>query len=198
MVVEDAGGNIVASASSQVEMNSYLYDSSNPTNPTAQGGSLLNCSTLAPVNGAVSLIPVSGYLDVEGSCAFGGLVGTDYQLVASSPGLTHAVSAIFTPTTFGPASAITVSGCSSGVKWKNTCVLSATVQDAWGNTVTSYASGITFADVGGAGTVSGLGTFTASRGRRHRHGHRDLRRPGTGHRLRRHHHVAAVLLQRHR
>ena len=64
------------SASSQVEMNSYLYNSLSPTNPTVQGGSLLNCSTLAPVNGAVSLIPVSGYLDVEGSCAFGGLVGT--------------------------------------------------------------------------------------------------------------------------
>ncbi len=77
------------------------------------------------------------------------------------------MSTTFSPTTFGPASAIAVSGCSSGVKWQSTCVLSATVQDAWGNTVTSYNSGITFADVGGAGTVSGLGTFTASRGRRH-------------------------------
>ncbi|MGD0853628.1 MAG: hypothetical protein ABSA07_09770, partial [Acidimicrobiales bacterium] len=164
VVVEDAGGNLVSSASSQVEMNSYLYNSLSPTNPTVQSGALLNCSTLAPVNGAVSLIPVSGYLDVEGSCAFGGLVGTDYQLVATSPGLASAVSSIFTPTTFGPASAIVVSGCSPGVKWMNTCVLSATVQDAWGNTVTSFASGITFADVGGAGTVSGLGTTTASLG----------------------------------
>jgi hypothetical protein len=164
VVVEDAGGNIVSSASSQVEMNSYLYNSSSPTNPTVQGGSLLNCSTLAPVNGAVSLIPVSGYLDVEGSCAFGGTLGTSYQLVATSPGLTQAVSTTFTPTTFGPASAIVVTGCSSGVKWMNTCVLSATVQDAWSNTVTSFASGVTFADVGGAGTVSGLGTFTASGG----------------------------------
>jgi hypothetical protein len=119
---------------------------------------------LAPVGGAVSLIPVSGYLEVEGSCAFGGVVLTNYQLVASSPGLTSAVSTNFSPTTFGPASAIVVSGCSSGVKWENTCVLSATVDDAWGNIVSSFASGITFADTGGAGTVSGLGTFSASAG----------------------------------
>ena len=164
VVVEDAGGNIVALASTQVEMNSYLYDSSHPTNPSVQGGSLLNCSTLAPVLGAVSLIPVSGYLDVEGSCAFGGTVGTSYQLVATAPGLASAVSTTFTPTTFGPASAIAVSGCSPGVKWKNTCVLSAAVQDAWGNIVTSFNTGITFADVGGSGTVSGLGTSTASGG----------------------------------
>jgi hypothetical protein len=164
VVVEDAGGNIVASASSQVEMNSYLYNSLSPTDPTVQGGFLLNCSTLAPVGGAVSLIPVSGYLDVEGSCAFGGTVGTNYQLVATSPGLTQAVSTNFTPTTFGPASVIAVSGCSPGVKWANTCVLSAAVQDAWGNTVTSFASGVTFADTGGSGTVSGLGTSTATSG----------------------------------
>ena len=164
VVVEDTGGNVVTSASSQVEMNSYLYNSASPTNPTVQSGSLLNCSTLAPVGGAVSLIPVSGYLEVEGSCAFGGVVLTNYQLVASSPGLASAVSTNFSPTTFGPASAIAVSGCSSGVKWENTCVLSATVDDAWGNIVSSFASGITFADTGGAGTVSGLGTFSASAG----------------------------------
>ncbi len=164
VVVEDAGGNVVSSATTQVEMNSYLYNSAAPTNPTTQSGSLLNCSTLAPVNGAVSLIPVSGYLDVEGSCAFGGVVGTSYQLVATAPNLTSAVSTTFSPTTFGPASAISVTGCSSGVKWHSTCVLSATVQDAWGNTVTSFNSGVTFADVGGAGAVTGLGTFTASSG----------------------------------
>jgi Tfp pilus assembly protein PilV len=164
VVVEDTGGNVVTSASSQVEMNSYLYNSASPTNPTVQSGSLLNCSTLAPVGGAVSLIPVSGYLEVEGSCAFGGVVLTNYQLVASSPGLASAVSTNFSPTTFGPANAIAVSGCSSGVKWENTCVLSATVDDAWGNIVSSFASGITLADTGGAGTVSGLGTFSASAG----------------------------------
>jgi hypothetical protein len=164
VVVEDAGGNIVASASSQVEVNSYLYNSSTPTNPTVQGGSLLNCSTLAPVNGAVSLIPVSGYLDVEGSCAFGGLVGTNYQLVATAPNLTSAVSSNFSPTTFGPASVLNVSGCSSGVNWHSSCVLSGTLQDAWGNTVTSYSSGVTFTDDGGAGSVTGLGTTTASGG----------------------------------
>jgi type II secretory pathway pseudopilin PulG len=161
-VVEDAGGNLVTSATSQVEMNAYLTSS-----PTVQGGSLLNCSTLAPVNGAVSLIPVSGYLDVEGSCGFGGVVGTSYELIATAPGLTSAVSTPFMPTTFGPASAIAVSGCSPGVNWKSTCVLSAAVQDAWGNLVTSFNSGITFADVGGSGTVSGLGTFTASGGVAH-------------------------------
>ena len=162
-LVEDSGGNIVASASTQVEMNSYLYDSTHPNNPSVQGGSLLNCSTLPPYT-AVSLLPVSGYLDVEGSCAFGGTVGAIYQLVATAPGLTSAVSSTFTPTTYGPISAIAVSGCSTGVKWSNPCVLSAAVQDAWGNTVTSFSSGITFTDVGGNGTVSGLGLSTASGG----------------------------------
>jgi|GEM_PF-7061030 len=162
-LVEDSGGNIVASASTQVEMNSYLYDSTHPNNPSVQGGSLLNCSTLPPYT-AVSLLPVSGYLDVEGSCAFGGTVGALYQLVATAPGLTSAVSSTFTPTTYGPISAIAVSGCSTGVKWSNPCVLSAAVQDAWGNTVTSFSSGITFTDVGGNGTVSGLGLSTASGG----------------------------------
>ncbi len=158
-VIEDAGGNIVTSATNQVEMNSYLVSS-----PSVQGGSLLNCSTQAPQNGAVSLIPVSGYLDVESSCAFGGIVGTSYELIASATGLTSAVSTSFTPTTFGPASAIVVSGCAPSVNWANSCVLSAVVQDAWGNTVSSFTGGITFADVGGTGTVSGLGTITASGG----------------------------------
>jgi type II secretory pathway pseudopilin PulG len=158
-VIEDAGGNLVSSATTQVQMNSYLV-----SNPTVQGGSLLNCSTQAPVNGSVSLIPVSGYLDVESLCAFGGVVGTSYELIDTAPGLTSAVSTPFTPTTFGPASAIVVSGCSPGVNYKSTCVLSAAVQDAWGNLVTSFASGVTFADVGGTGTVSGLATFTASGG----------------------------------
>jgi type II secretory pathway pseudopilin PulG len=158
-VVEDAGGNIVSSATNQVEMNAYLV-----SNPTVQGGSLLNCSTYAPVAGAVSLIPVSGYLDVESSCGFGGVVGTYYELVDTAPGLTSAVSSSFTPTTFGPASAIAVSGCSPSVRYQSTCVLSAAVQDAWGNLVPTYNSNITFADVGGAGTVSGLGTFTPSAG----------------------------------
>ena len=43
-------------------------------------------------------------------------------------------------------------------------MLSAAVQDAWGNLVTSFNSGVTFADVGGTGSVSGLGTFNASGG----------------------------------
>jgi type II secretory pathway pseudopilin PulG/Zn finger protein HypA/HybF involved in hydrogenase expression len=159
VVIEDAGGNIVTSATTQVEMNSYLT-----SNTSVQGGSLLNCSTQAPVNGSVSLIPVSGYLDVESSCAFGGIVGTNYELIASATGLSSAVSTSFTPTTFGPASAIVVSGCAPSVNWANSCTLSAAVQDAWGNLVTSYSGGVTFADVGGVGTVSGLGTFTPTGG----------------------------------
>ncbi len=158
-VIEDVGGNIVTSATTQVEMNAYLT-----SNPTVQGGSLLNCSTQAPVNGSVSLIPVSGYLDVESSCAFGGVVGTSYELIDSATGLTSAVSTSFTPTTFGPPNAIVMSGCSPGVNYKSTCTLSAAVQDAWGNLVSSFAGGVTFADVGGTGTVSGLGTFSASGG----------------------------------
>ncbi len=158
-VIEDAGGNLVTSSTTQVQMNAYLT-----SNPTIQGGSLLNCSTQAPVNGSVSLVPVSGYLDVEGSCAFGGVLGTSYELIDTAPGLTSAVSTSFSPTTFGPPNAIVNAGCASGVNYKGTCVLSATVQDAWGNLVTSYVGGITFADVGGAGAVDGLGTFTASAG----------------------------------
>jgi hypothetical protein len=164
IVVEDAGGNIVSNASNQVEMNSYLYNSSTPT-PTVQSGTLSNCSTLSPdSSGDVSLIPVSGYLDVEATCGFGGVINTQYQLVASAPGLTSGVSSTFTPTTFGPASQVTVTGCSPSVTWHGTCVLTSIVQDAWGNTVTSYNSGVTWTDDGGAGAVTGAGSSTAVSG----------------------------------
>ena len=158
-VIEDVGGNIVTSATTQVEMQTYLVSS-----PTVQAGSLLNCSNYAPVGGAVSLVPVSGYLNVESSCAFGGVVGTSYEIIDTAFGLTSAVSSSFMPTAPGPPSAIVVSGCATGVNYKSTCTLAAAVQDTWGNLVSSFASGITFADAGGAGAVSGLGTITASGG----------------------------------
>ncbi len=165
IVVEDAGGNIVANASNPVEMNSYLYDPSHPTSPSVQSGTLSSCSTLAPdASGDVSLLPVSGYVDVEGSCAFGGVIGTNYVLYATSSGLTSAVSSTFTPATYGPATQVVVSGCASGVVYHATCTLTATVEDAWGNTVTSYNSGVTWSDVGGAGAVTGATTSTAVNG----------------------------------
>jgi hypothetical protein len=163
VVVEDTGGNIVANASNQVEMNSYLYDAT-PT-PTVQSGALSNCSTLTPdASGDVTLIPVSGYLDVEGTCAFGGVVGTPYQLVATASGLTSAVSTSFTPTTFGTATQVNVAGCSAGITWSGSCSLTASVQDAWGNTVASYNSGVTWTDAGGLGAVTGPGSSTAVNG----------------------------------
>ncbi|MFI5036643.1 MAG: beta strand repeat-containing protein [Acidimicrobiales bacterium] len=75
---EDSAGDVVTSASATVTL-------------TPSGGTLSFCSSLSPVNGVVT---VTG-------CTFAGVVGTSYTLTASAPGVTSAVSAAFSPTTFG-------------------------------------------------------------------------------------------------
>ena len=66
--------------------------------------------------------------------------------------------------THGPATEITLAESGSTVAG-NAHTLTATIKDANGNTVTSdNATVVTFAKTGGAGTVTGLGTATASSG----------------------------------
>src|SRR6185312_4779687 len=64
----------------------------------------------------------------------------------------------------GPASQIALTQSGSTVAG-NAHTLTATIQDANGNTVTSDSSTVvTFGKTGGAGTVTGLGNATASNG----------------------------------
>ena len=75
--------------------------------------------------------------------------------LAASAGVTY---------THGPATQITLTESGSTVAG-NAHTLTATIKDANGNTVTSDNSTVvTFAKTGGAGTVTGLGTATASNG----------------------------------
>jgi adhesin/invasin len=63
--------------------------------------------------------------------------------------------------TSGPASQVVLSGCSSNITSGSTCTATATLEDANGNTVTSYNGAVAFNQTTGTGSVTGLtGTTT--------------------------------------
>ncbi len=78
--VEDSGGNVATGSTATVTL-------------TPSGGILSGCSGLTSVAGVVNV----------SNCVFGGLVGTQYQMIASSPGLLQSTSSNFHPSTAGPA-----------------------------------------------------------------------------------------------
>ena len=106
---------------------------------------------------------------------------------ATAGGLTTGTLGSFT-VVHGAATQISLTGAITNLTSGATRVLTATIQDAAGNTVTSdNTTVVTFAKQSGAGTVSGTGTATATAGvatktitgvarRRRRHGG-DRRRP---------------------
>ncbi len=142
--VEDSAGNIVISDNETITL-------------TASGGVLSGCSNLSAVTGVVDVA----------NCVFQGVVGTNYQLTASTVtgNLASATSANFWPSSAGPASQVVLTGCSAAITWPNTCLATAVAEDIEGNTETSYNSAITFSQVSSTGgTVSGLGPVTAVAG----------------------------------
>ena len=81
---------------------------------------------------------------------------------ATSAGLTTGTLAAFT-VVHGAATAIALTGSTADLTSGATSVLTATIQDAAGNPVTSDSTTVvTFAKQCGAGTVTGTGTATAS------------------------------------
>ena len=93
----------------------------------------------------------------------GALVGP-VVMEATATGLTTGVLGSFT-VVHGAAAQIALSGSTANLASGATRVLTATIQDAAGNTVTSdNTTVVTFAKQSGAGTVTGTGTATASNG----------------------------------
>jgi hypothetical protein len=121
--VEDANGNTVTSSSTAVT----LAMSSNT------GGSTLGCTT-NPVNDSIGVATFSCSLNK---------VGTGYTLKATSGTLTSATSSAFAITP-GTASQLVLSGSTASLVAGSTRTLTATIEDANGNTVTSATTAVGF------------------------------------------------------
>jgi hypothetical protein len=126
---------------------------------TPSGGTLSSCAGLTASSGVIT---VTG-------CKFAGIVGTGYTLTAqtTSAPVVSGTSASFSPSTFGTATQIVLSGVTSGLGSGGTRTFTATIEDSGGNAVTSGADSsrsVTFAQTGGTGSVTGLGAFTANMG----------------------------------
>ncbi|HZS15906.1 MAG TPA: hypothetical protein VFC09_15025, partial [Candidatus Dormibacteraeota bacterium] len=146
IAVEDSAGNVVTSSSQTITL-------------VASGGTLSSCS---------GLTAVSGVFTVTG-CTFAGTVGTNYTLTATTTAapIVTGTSANFSPSTFGTATQIVLSGSTADLPIGSTRQLTATVEDSAGNIVTSGAdstASITFARTAGTGSVIGLGSSAAISG----------------------------------
>ncbi len=139
VAVQDAGGNTVPSGSGLVT----LAIGTNPGGGTLSG--------------------TAAGLATSGTVTFSGLsidkAGTGYTLTASSTGLTSGTSGTFN-ITFAAAAKVGFTtqpgGGTGGTAWATQPVV--TVQDAFGNTVTSSTAAITLA----IGTNPGAGTLTCT------------------------------------
>ena len=141
--IQDAAGNTVTTDSSTVITFAQ----------TTGAGSVSGLGTATVTNG-VATKTVTGVL--AGSVT---IAATSGSLAAGSGNpITFSVVA-------GAASQIALGGATTGLTSGATRVLTATIQDAAGNTVTTDSSTvIAFAQTTGAGSVSGLGTATVTNG----------------------------------
>jgi hypothetical protein len=133
VAVEDAAGNIVTSSSAFISF-------------AAPPGTLTSCPSITASAGVANV----------SNCAFGGVVNTSYNFVASSGTLTSATSAI-SPTAPGPISQIVMSGCPLSITVTSTCTETATLEDAYGNVETLDNSSVgSFTRISGTGAVTGF------------------------------------------
>ena len=141
--IQDVGGNTVTSSSATVSI-------AIGTNP---GGGTLS--------GTVSEPAVAGVTTFEDLAI--NKVGTGYTLITSSTGLTSATSAVFN-ITVGPAAKLAVTtqtaGGTGGVAW--TVQPKVTIQDAFGNTITTSTAAVTAAITSGTGTSGAALTCTVN------------------------------------
>jgi len=134
--VEDSFGNVIPNATTPITLSA----------PT---GTLGSCSGLTAVAGVVNVA----------NCTFAGIVGTNYNLVASASGLTSATSANFSPSSFGSATELVFTtqpaGGASGAILSTQPVVK--VEDSAGNVVTNSSATITISASGGTlASCSGL------------------------------------------
>jgi hypothetical protein len=149
VAIQDAFGNVVTTDSSTVGL------SITSGTPTSGGPGTLSGCGQSETNGVVSF---SG-CKIDTS-------GTGYKLHATDGTLTAADSNAF-DVSVGTASQIVLSGAATSLASGSTRTLTATIEDAGGNTVTTgpdSSLGITFAQTAGSGTVTGTGSSTASAG----------------------------------
>ncbi len=145
--IEDAAGNTVTSGPDSTDSITF--------SKTTGAGTVSGLTTVA-ASGGVATDTVTG--NVAGSVTLQAS-GTVNGSAKNSNTLTFSV-------TFGSATQIVLSGGSSLVSGSSE-TLTATIEDAAGNTVTSgtdSSRSVTFAKTTGAGSVTGFGAFTASGG----------------------------------
>ena len=163
VTVQDAGSNIVTSSGATVSV-------AISTNPGA--GTLSGTLSTTPSTGVVTFSDLS--IDK---------VGTGYKLTISSTGLTSAVSGTFN-VTVGVASKLAFttqpSGAAAGVAWATQPKV--TVQDAFGNTITTSTASVTLSITSGTGTS----------GAEQLHAHRDLGGPDEQREHRVQHHLSVA------
>ncbi len=140
--VEDSAGNVVTSSTASIILS-----------PT--GGTLSSCTGLTAAAGVVNV----------SNCTFAGVIGQPYTLTAMSGSVTSLPSSSFSPTGPGVTSQVVLGGCSSNIVSLTTCTATATIEDANANVETvDNSSIITFSQLSGSGTVTGLSGVRASGG----------------------------------
>jgi hypothetical protein len=115
--IEDSQGNVVTSSSATIAL-------------TSSGGTLAGCSNLTAVLGVVNV----------SNCTFGGLIGSQYTLTATSPGLLPGQSASFASNTVaGLEAGVLISANPTSVPASNVTNTQLTIQvvDNWGNATVS-------------------------------------------------------------
>ena len=138
--IEDAAGNTVTGYSGSVSFTK-----------TAGTGSVSGLSGSVTVSSGTATDSVTG--NAAGSVT----------ITAASGALTSGTDT-FTVNA-GTASKVVLSGCSPSVNSGSSCTLTATIEDAAGNTVTGYSGSVSFTQTAGTGSVSGLsGSVTVSSG----------------------------------
>jgi type II secretory pathway pseudopilin PulG len=143
--VEDVAGNVVTSSAAYITFST-------------SSGTLSFCPGLTASAGVIN---TSG-------CTFAGVVGTPYTVTASSATLPDVTSSTFKLTGPGVASQVVLSGCPLSITATSSCTETAVLEDSYGNIETSdNSSVITFAQISGSGSVTGLTSATASGGAAH-------------------------------
>ena len=115
VTVEDSAGNVVTTSTNVITLTS------------SGNGLISNCAGLTVIGGNA----------IVSNCTFGGVVGTQYQITASSGSLTPAVSTDISPTGPGPMSVIILTANTSAFTQTTNATLTATLTDNFGNVETS-------------------------------------------------------------
>ena len=123
-----------------------------------------------PISGGAGTISGCAQTETNGVFAFSGCsintAGIGYKIRATDSSLASADSTTFN-VTIGPASQIVLTGSTSPLASGSTRVVTAAIEDAGGNTVTTGADAsvtVTFAQTTGSGSLSGTGTSAAASG----------------------------------